>query len=66
MEPYTCDCALTFAKRQFTLDGKPFRILGGAVHYFRVFPEHWEDRLLKLKACGLNTLETYVHVALCN
>ncbi|CAL8360872.1 unnamed protein product [Merluccius merluccius] len=45
---------------QFTLEGKPFRILGGSVHYFRVPKAHWEDRLLKMKACGLNTLTTYV------
>lgn len=44
----------------FILDGKPFRILSGAIHYFRVVPEYWKDRLLKLKACGLNTVETYV------
>ncbi|NMO94585.1 glycoside hydrolase family 35 protein [Paenibacillus lemnae] len=41
-------------------DGKPFQILSGALHYFRVVPEYWEDRLLKLKACGLNTVETYL------
>ena len=45
---------------QFTLDGKPFTILSGAIHYFRVVPEYWEDRLRKLKALGLNTVETYV------
>jgi beta-galactosidase len=30
------------------------------MHYFRVVPEYWRDRMLKLKAMGLNTLETYV------
>jgi len=45
---------------QFLLDGQRMRILAGAMHYFRVVPEYWEDRLLKLKACGLNTVETYV------
>ena len=43
---------------QFTLDDKPFTILSGAIHYFRVVPEYWEDRLRKLKAIGLNTVET--------
>ena len=41
--------------KQFLLDGKPFRILSGEMHYFRIPREYWRDRLLKLKACGLNT-----------
>lgn len=45
---------------QFTLDGQPFRIVSGAVHYFRIVPEYWRDRLLKLKHCGFNTVETYI------
>ncbi|XP_031716803.1 beta-galactosidase-1-like protein 2 isoform X1 [Anarrhichthys ocellatus] len=45
---------------EFTLEGEPFRILGGSIHYFRVPRAYWEDRLLKMKACGLNTLTTYV------
>ncbi|MDF2719188.1 MAG: beta-galactosidase, partial [Paenibacillus sp.] len=45
---------------QFYYQDKPFRILSGAMHYFRTVPEYWRDRLLKLKACGFNTVETYV------
>jgi len=45
---------------EFLFDGKPIKILSGAVHYFRTVPEYWEDRLLKLKACGFNTVETYI------
>uniref|UniRef100_A0A7N6FJP2 Beta-galactosidase n=1 Tax=Anabas testudineus TaxID=64144 RepID=A0A7N6FJP2_ANATE len=45
---------------QFTLEGEPFHILGGSVHYFRVPRAYWRDRLLKMKACGINTLTTYV------
>ncbi|KAM9853641.1 beta-galactosidase-1-like protein 2 isoform 1-T1 [Aulostomus maculatus] len=45
---------------QFTLGGDPLLILGGSIHYFRVPRAYWEDRLLKMKACGLNTLTTYV------
>ncbi|XP_042330940.1 beta-galactosidase-1-like protein 2 isoform X2 [Sceloporus undulatus] len=45
---------------QFVLEQRPFRILGGSVHYFRVPREYWKDRLMKMKACGLNTLTTYV------
>lgn len=45
---------------QYYLHGEPYRIVSGAVHYFRVVPEYWKDRLQKLQACGFNTVETYV------
>ena len=51
---------LTTSSDQFLLDGKPFRLLSGAMHYFRVVPEYWRDRLEKMRAFGLNTVETYV------
>ncbi|WP_020661529.1 glycoside hydrolase family 35 protein [Amycolatopsis benzoatilytica] len=44
----------------FLLDGKPFRILSGALHYFRVHPAQWADRIEKARLMGLNTIETYV------
>ncbi len=47
-------------KDNFYLDNKPFRIIAGAIHYFRVPREYWKDRLIKLKACGFNTVETYI------
>ncbi|XP_057347119.1 beta-galactosidase-1-like protein 2 isoform X2 [Manis pentadactyla] len=46
--------------QNFVLEDSPFWIFGGSVHYFRVPKEYWRDRLLKMKACGLNTLTTYV------
>ena len=42
------------------INDKPEQIISGAIHYFRVLPELWEDRLLKAKQCGLNTIETYM------
>ncbi|KAM7480561.1 hypothetical protein LguiA_028774 [Lonicera macranthoides] len=48
------------ANDMFWKDGEPFRIIGGDLHYFRVLPEYWEDRLLRAKALGLNTIQTYV------
>ena len=44
----------------FLLNGQPFRILSGAVHYFRVPRQYWVDRLTKLRDCGFNTVETYI------
>lgn len=40
--------------------GEPYRILAGAIHYFRVHPDLWRDRLRRLKAMGANTVDTYV------
>ncbi|MEV6901715.1 beta-galactosidase family protein [Amycolatopsis sp. NPDC051372] len=51
---------LTVSGEQFLLDGKPFQIISGAVHYFRIHPDQWRDRLERLRALGLNTVETYV------
>lgn len=51
---------LVAANKQFTLNGKEIRIISGALHYFRVHPTLWRDRLRKLRALGANTVETYV------
>ena len=50
---------LTFKGDDFYMDGKPYTVLSGAMHYFRIPKEYWYDRLLKLKECGFNTVETY-------
>ncbi|MBU7591154.1 glycoside hydrolase family 35 protein [Metabacillus halosaccharovorans] len=47
-------------KDKFYIKGKETKIISGAIHYFRVIPEYWEDRLRKIKALGCNTIETYV------
>ncbi|KAG7267776.1 hypothetical protein CRUP_001692 [Coryphaenoides rupestris] len=39
---------------------RPFRILGGSMHYFRVPRAYWRDRLMKTKACGINTVTTWL------
>ncbi|WP_407836053.1 beta-galactosidase family protein [Streptomyces sp. DSM 116496] len=51
---------LEIAADGFRLDDRPFRIVSGALHYFRVHPEQWADRLHKARLLGLNTVETYV------
>ena len=45
---------------QFQLDGKPFQILAGELHYIRVPHELWRQRIRMAKAMGLNTISTYV------
>ncbi len=44
----------------FQLDGKPFRIISGEMHYPRVPRAYWRARLRMAKAMGLNTVSTYV------
>lgn len=51
---------LEIKNKEFYMNGKPFKIYSGAMHYFRILPEYWEDRLTKLKLAGFNTVETYV------
>lgn len=50
---------LTAHDRKFWMDGKEFKIQSGSFHYFRALPEYWEDILTKIKAAGLNCVETY-------
>ena len=47
-------------EKDFLLDGHHHRVLAGALHYFRVHPDHWADRIHKARLMGLNTIETYV------
>ena len=51
---------LTAKSGEFYLENQPFQLLSGGIHYFRIVPEYWKDRLQKLKELGLNTVETYI------
>ncbi len=44
----------------FVLDGKPFQIVAGEMHYARIPREYWRQRLQMARAMGLNTIATYV------
>nr|WP_228408614.1 beta-galactosidase family protein [Chryseobacterium sp. JV274] len=44
----------------FILNGKPFTVYSGEMHYPRVPSEYWKHRLEMMKAMGLNTVTTYV------
>lgn len=46
----------------FLKDGEPFRYISGSFHYFRVPKFYWQDRMSKMKAAGLNALQTWVEV----
>lgn len=47
-------------KEEFYLNQQPFKILSGAIHYFRIQPDDWYHSLYNLKALGFNTVETYI------
>jgi hypothetical protein len=42
----------------FLLNKKNITIFSGSIHYFRVHPDYWRDRLRKLRAAGFNAVET--------
>jgi beta-galactosidase len=44
----------------FVLDGKPFQIHSGEMHFARIPKEYWRHRLKMAKAMGLNAVATYV------
>lgn len=44
----------------FILDGKPFQIISGELHYPRIPREAWRARFKMAKAMGFNTISTYV------
>ena len=49
-------------KEDFILNGKPIKLLSGAIHYFRFVQEYWEDCLYNLKAAGfgfIGYIKTY-------
>ena len=50
---------LTVKGGDFYRDGEKTTLVSGTIHYFRVVPDYWEDRLKKLRACGFNAVETY-------
>lgn len=51
---------IDYENDRFLMDDKPFRYISGSMHYFRVPREHWQDRFKKMKAAGLNAVQTYV------
>ncbi|XP_046564321.1 beta-galactosidase-like [Haliotis rubra] len=51
---------IDYSHDTFVKDGEAFRYISGSIHYTRVPREHWKDRLMKMYAAGLNTIQTYV------
>lgn len=51
---------LEMNKDGFILDGKPFYLASGDMHYFRYFKGGWRRRLKLMKDFGLTAVQTYV------
>jgi hypothetical protein len=45
---------------RFVVNGKPVILASGDLHYSRVPRAYWQDRLERMAAMGLNTVQTYV------
>ncbi|MGH9534975.1 MAG: glycoside hydrolase family 35 protein [Terriglobales bacterium] len=43
----------------FLLDGQPFQIRSGSIHYPRIPRAYWRDRMRQARAMGLNAISTY-------
>lgn len=54
------NAGLSVDQKYFTLNERNITLYSGALHYFRVPREYWRDRLRKMRAAGLNAVETYV------
>ena len=49
------------ANDRFVINGtSPISLRSGSVHYSRIHPALWEDRLKRVRAMGLNAITTYV------
>jgi beta-galactosidase len=51
---------LTVRDGQLYRDNRPHRLIAGSMHYFRIHPGQWEDRLDRLAALGVNAVDTYI------
>ena len=54
------DAIFAIGEEDFLMNGKPFAIRSGEMHYPRIPREYWTHRLRMAHAMGLNTVSTYV------
>lgn len=51
---------VTLKDGQFYIDGKPFFMMSGEIHYYRMPPKMWDAHLRRAKEAGLNTVSSYI------
>src|SRR5882672_10697266 len=54
------DSAFTIGTNDFLLDGRPFLIRCGEMHFARIPRDYWQHRLRMARAMGLNTVCAYL------
>jgi len=52
--------SFSIGNNTFLLDGKAFRYISGSVHYLRVHPDLWRDRLRRVRQGGFNAVQFFV------
>ncbi|KAH9487547.1 Beta-galactosidase [Bulinus truncatus] len=51
---------IDYLNNTFLKDGVPYQYVSGSLHYSRVHPDYWKDRLIKMRAAGLTAVQGYV------
>jgi len=53
-------CEISANSLFFTVNKKPFLPVMGEFHFSRYPRQFWEEEILKMKACGINIIATYI------
>jgi beta-galactosidase GanA len=48
---------IDYDENVFIKDDKPFQYISGSMHPYRVPKDYWQDRLDKMWASGINTIQ---------
>lgn len=51
---------ISFSNYYMKKNGKPFFGISGEFHFSRCDDSRWEDEIIKMKMCGINTIATYI------
>ena len=51
----------TIVNDHFMKEGKPFALRSGSLHYFRIPPAYWKDRMRRMKALGKQYMPLSMH-----
>lgn len=60
LSPSIAASSFTYNSTSFLLNGQPFQILSGEMHYPRIPREYWRHRIQMAKSLGLNTISSYI------